>query len=636
MPGNSAQRNKTSYDEALGRGWNMSAVMTPTKTLLRLLTCGSVDDGKSTLIGRLLFDAGLVAEDLWASVERLSAQRNQTGGHPDFSLLLDGLLDERAQGITIDVAWRYFQTPKRKFILADTPGHEQYTRNMATGASQCGLALLLIDARKGVTPQTRRHTAIVHLMGIREVVVVVNKMDLIDFDELTFIGLQKDFLGFSKPLGVADPIFVPVSALLGDNVVQRSRRMSWYTGPPLLEFIENVEVRESTIENPLRFPVQWVARSADFRGYSGSVTSGTMRSGDAVKVLPAGVQSRIASIITFDGELAEAGAGRSVTIALQDNVDVARGDVIVSAADTSAVVTDRIDANIVWMDEQPLLPGRRYELRTSTLAVPATVKRLIHRLNLETLQQESAVRLQKNDIGRCEVMIERPVPCDVYDRFRDTGAFILVDRLSNATLGAGMVTANQAREVFWEEVTVNKVARASAKGQRPRVIWFTGLSGAGKSTLANAVEQKLYREGFHTYLIDGDNVRHGLSKDLGFGTEDRIENTRRVGEVAKLMADAGLIVLVSLISPFKAERRMVREMLQPGEFIEVFVNTPLAVCESRDRKGLYKLAREGKVQNFTGISSPYEAPEAAELVLDTSAEPIDACVLRVLALIGKD
>lgn len=613
----------------------MPTLMPSSKTPLRLLTCGSVDDGKSTLIGRLLFDAGLVPEDQWASVERLSAQRNQTGGHPDFSLLLDGLLDERAQGITIDVAWRYFQTPKRKFILADTPGHEQYTRNMATGASQCGLALLLIDARKGITPQTRRHTAIVHLMGIREVVVVVNKMDLIDWDERTFISLQDDFRGFSKPLGVADPVFVPVSALLGDNVVQRSRRMSWYTGPPLREFMENAEVEDLAMGNSLRFPVQWVARAGDFRGYSGTVTSGVMRSGDAVKVLPAGVQSRIASIVTFDGDLEEAPAGRAVTITLQDNVDVTRGDTIVSATDTSPVVTDRIEANLVWMDEQPLLPGRRYELRTSTLAVPATVKRLIHCLNLETLQQESAVRLQKNDIGQCEVMIERPIPCDVYARFRETGAFILVDRLSNATLGAGMVTANEARKVFWEEATVNKVARASSKGQRPRVIWFTGLSGAGKSTLANAVEQTLYREGFHTYLIDGDNIRHGLSKDLGFGTEDRIENTRRVGEIAKLMADAGLIVLVSLISPFRAERRMVREMLQPGEFIEVFVDTPLAVCESRDRKGLYKLAREGKVRNFTGISSPYEPPDSAELVIDTSAEPTETCVRCVLALLGE-
>jgi bifunctional enzyme CysN/CysC len=603
-------------------------------TLLRFLTCGSVDDGKSTLLGRLLFDAGLVLDDQWASVERLSAQRNQTGGQPDYSLLLDGLLDERAQGITIDVAWRYFQTPKRKFILADTPGHEQYTRNMVTGASQCALALILVDAQRGITLQTRRHAAIVHLVGIERLIVAINKMDLAEWQEATFGRLQRDFLEFAGPLGIHDPVFVPVCAVRGDNVVTRSSRMPWYRGPVLLEYLEAVETRGEEDER-LRFPVQWIARSGGFRGYSGTVASGLIRSGAAVTVLPARARSRIASIVTLDGGLDQAVSGEAVTVTLDDNVDVARGDMIVSAEDATPVVTDRLEANVVWMDEQPLLPGRRYELRTGTTIVPATVKRLIHRLNLETLASEPATRLQKNDIGRCEVMTERPIVCDLYSTHPKTGSFILVDRLSNATLAAGMVTANEARKVFWERISVDKAARAAAKGQRPRVLWFTGLSGAGKSTLANAVEEALFHMGLHTYLIDGDNLRHGLSKDLGFGVEDRIENTRRAGELAKVMADAGLIVLVSLISPFRAERRMVRDLLQPGEFVEVFVSTPLEVCESRDRKGLYQLAREGTLKNFTGISSPYEPPEAAEIVVDTSSESLGRSVHRVVALVRE-
>ena len=604
-------------------------------TLLRFLTCGSVDDGKSTLIGRLLYDAGLVPSDQWASVLRLSEQRAQTGDLPDFSLLLDGLVDERAQGITIDVAWRYFQTPRRKFIMGDSPGHEQYTRNMATAASQCDMALLLVDARKGIVSQTRRHAAIVWLLGIRKIVVVANKMDLVDWDELTFIELQRQFLEFSKPIGLAAPVFLPVSALHGDNVLQSSKRMSWYTGPSLLELLETADVPKSGDDLPFRFPVQWINRAGDFRGYSGTVASGSARSGDAISILPSGVRSKIRSIVTFDGEEQTAATGDAVTIRLADDVDVTRGDVLVTDGDASAVSTEEFEANMVWMDEQALLPGRRYELRLATTTVPATVKRLIHRLNLETMRQEPATRLEKNDIGRCEVMTERALQCDLYSLSRHTGGFILVDRTTNRTAGAGMVTSNETRHLFWEAVTVDKAARADLKGQRPRVVWFTGLSGAGKSTIANAVEQALFREGFHTYLIDGDNVRHGLSKDLGFGDSDRIENTRRVGELAKLMLDAGLIVLVSLISPFRAERRMVREILQPGEFVEVYVSTPLEVCESRDRKGLYRLAREGRIQNFTGISSPYEPPERAELSLDTSKEPLEICIQNVISLLRK-
>ena len=605
----------------------------PTKSLLRLLTCGSVDDGKSTLIGRLLHDAGLVPDDQWASVKKLSAQRNQTGDQPDFSLLLDGLLDERAQGITIDVAWRYFQTGKRKFILADTPGHEQYTRNMVTGASQCDLEVILLDARKGLMAQTRRHTAIVRLMGIQRIVVVANKMDLVEWDEMVFINLQRDFLGFAKSLGVTEPVFIPVSALRGDNVVHRSERMPWYTGSSLLEFLETAGAGGGAAQAPLRFPVQWVTRTADFRGYSGTVASGQMGRGTAVTVLPSGVRTTVASIVAFGKELDQAVAGDAVAVTFQDNVDVTRGDVIVAAEDSSPTVTDRFLANLVWMEEQPLYPGRRYELRIGTSSVAATVKRLIHVLNLETMKQEPATRLEKNDIGQCELMTERSVHADLYAECHETGSFILIDRISNATVAAGMVTANQARQVFWEQVSVNKGARAQAKGQRPRVVWFTGLSGAGKSTIANALEQALFQEGLHTYLIDGDNVRHGLCRDLGFSPEDRIENTRRVGELAKLMSDAGLIVLVSLISPFRAERRMIRDLFEPGEFLEVYVNTPIEICEQRDTKGLYKRAREGTLQNFTGISSPYEPPEAAELVADTSVETLQSCVRRAMVLI---
>lgn len=605
------------------------------RSLLRFLTCGSVDDGKSTLIGRLLHDAGLVAEDQWATVVKLSAQRGQTGDQPDYSLLLDGLLDERAQGITIDVAWRYFQTERRKFILGDAPGHEQYTRNMATAASQCQLALILVDARKGILPQTRRHAAIVSLLGIRHVVVVVNKMDLVGWDELAFIDIQRDFLAFAKPLGLAQPVFLPVSAVQGENVVHPGRNMPWYTGKTLLQHLEAVDTSAPAETRPLRYPVQWVSRAGDFRGYAGTVASGYVRKGDAIRILPSGTTSKVARIVTFDGERDEACAGEACTLTLADDIDVTRGDTLVQEADRTAVVTDRLEANVIWMDEAPLLPGRRYEMRVGTSSVPGTIKRLIHRLDLETMRREQALRLEKNDIGQCEVMTERPIVCDVYSELPMSGHFILIDRMTNATVAAGLVTANQTRQVFWEEVAVDKIARARVKGQKPLVVWFTGLSGAGKSTLANALEQALHREGFHTYLIDGDNIRHGLSRDLGFAPEDRIENTRRVGELAKLMVDAGLIVLVSLISPFRAEREMVRDLVEPGEFMEVYVSTSLEVCESRDTKGLYRLAREGKLQNFTGISSPYEPPEAPELSLDTSVETLESSLRRIIQKIKE-
>ena len=527
-------------------GSNPSAGLTSSRTL-HMLTCGSAGSGKSTLLGRLVLEAG-GAPDRSGSMQSLGAGAGETGGHP--ARLFDGLLDEAAHFGAAAVT--RLQTARRRFIVADAPGHEQYTRNLVMDASQCELALLLVDAQRGITSQTRRHTAIVHLTGIEKVVVAINKADLANWDEGTFLRLRDEFLQFARPLGVREPAFIPVCALHGDNVVQHSARMPWYRGPSLVECLD--------------------------------------------AVAPA-------------------------------------IEAIVSSGDSTPAMTDRLEANIVWMGEEPLLPGRRYELRAGATTVTAAVKRLIHRLNLETLASESATRLGENDIGRCEVMTERPIACDLYSTSRARGSFILVDRLSSTALAAGMVTANQARQVFWQSVSVDKAARAAAKGQHPRVVWFTGLSGAGKSTLASAVEQALFREGRHTYLIDGDNIRHGLSKDLGFGSEDRIENTRRAGELAKLMADAGLIVLVSLISPFRAERSMVRELLQPGEFVEVYVATPLEICESRDRKGLYRLAREGKLKEFTGISSPYEPPEAAEIVVDTSSEPLEHCVRRVVEIL---
>ena len=602
-------------------------------SLLRFLTCGSVDDGKSTLIGRMLFDAGLIPQDQLAAIRRASAQRGQADDAPDLSLLMDGLLDERAQGITIDVAWRYFQTPRRKFIMGDAPGHEQYTRNMVTAASQCDAALILIDARKGVLPQTRRHAAIVALLGIEHIAVVINKMDMVDWSPAVFGEIQADFLRITRPLKLAEPTFLPVSALRGDNVVAQSKQMPWYSGRPLLALLEELELGSAATPGVARLPVQWVCRTAEFRGYAGTLSSGKLRVGDEVVVLPTKAKSRIASIVAFDRNLEEAVPGQAITVTLRDEIDVSRGDTLAPAGDRSAVATDRIEADLVWMDEEPMLPGRRYEVRIGTASVPATVRRLVYRLDLGSMQQQAATRLEKNDLGRCELMLEREVPADPYAGFRDTGSLILVDRISNATAAAGMVRVNTARQVFWEHVNVDKAARANAKGQVPRVVWFTGLSGAGKSTIANAVEGALHQMGLHTYLIDGDNVRHGLCKDLGFTAEDRIENTRRVGELARLMLDAGLIVLVSLISPFRAERRMVRELMAPGEFIEVHMSTPLPVCEQRDRKGLYRMAREGKLTNFTGISSPYEAPEHPELVLDTSVDSIEACVARVVALV---
>ena len=602
--------------------------------IVRFLACGSVDDGKSTLLGRLLHDAGLVPADQWDFVLRESARLNKTGSEPDYSLLLDGLLSEREQAITIDVAWRYFETARRKYVVADTPGHEQYTRNMATGASHCDLAVLVIDARKGMQVQTRRHLAICHVMGIARFAVVINKLDLLDWRESGFRQVQREVAGYCRASAIPEPLCIPASAIHGDNVVHGSRRTPWYTGPSLFEFLESSELAGEAANAPFRMPIQGVTRpDQDFRGLSGYVTSGSLQVGDPVRILPSGESSAVKRIVHPEGDAEAVAAGRSTILVLEKALDASRGDVVVRADQPPMNVTDLVEATVIWLDDGPLLPGRRYEFRLGTAAIPATVRRLMHRINLDDLREEDAARLERNDIGRCEIALERPLACDRYADRKNTGAFILVDRISNATSGAGMISVAETRRVSWQDLYVNKEARARLKGQTPRVIWFTGLSGAGKSTIANAVERALFGRGMHSYLLDGDNVRHGLSRDLGFSDEDRVENIRRVGEVAKLMADAGLIVLVAFISPFRRDRQMVRDLFKPGEFLEIFVSTPLAVCEQRDTKGLYRMARDGQIPNFTGISAPYEAPQSPELVLDTVRIPLEECVNRTMLAI---
>jgi bifunctional enzyme CysN/CysC len=603
--------------------------------ILRFLACGSVDDGKSTLLGRMLHDAGLVPQDQWAFVLRESARLDKTGGEPDYSLLLDGLLSEREQAITIDVAWRYFESGRRKYIVADTPGHEQYTRNMVTGASHCDVAVLVVDARKGIQLQTRRHLAICHLMGITRIAVVVNKLDLIAWQEAACRQIEREVSAFCEASAIPTPLLIPASALLGDNVVKRSGQTPWFAGPTLFEFLESVQVEDRARKGHFRMPVQSVTRpDQDLRGLAGFVTAGELRAGDSVRVLPSGEVSAVRRIVGFESDQPSVAAGASTTLVLERDVDATRGDVLVRSDEPPMPVTDQIEAKVIWFGEEPLLPGRRHELRLGTAAVPATVRRLMHRLDLESLREEDALRLERNDIGHCEIALERPLACDRYADSRGTGAFILVDRVSGATSAAGMVSVTETKRVRWQDLDVTKQARAQQKGQTPRVVWFTGLSGAGKSTVANAVEKALFARGMHSYLLDGDNVRHGLSRDLSFSDADRVENIRRVGEVAKLMVDAGLITLVAFISPFRADRRMVRELFQAGEFIEVYVSTPLEVCESRDRKGLYRLAREGRLPNFTGISAPYEPPLAAELDLNAAELPVEQCVERVLRLLG--
>jgi bifunctional enzyme CysN/CysC len=605
------------------------------KGLLRFITCGSVDDGKSTLIGRLLHDTKMIYEDQLASLARDSKASGSRAGEIDLSYLVDGLQSEREQGITIDVAYRYFSTDRRKFIIADTPGHEQYTRNMATGASTADLAIILIDARHGVQTQTRRHSFICDLLGIKHFVIAVNKMDLVDYDQAVFNRIREDYLTFAKVLNVTDVRFVPMSALEGENVTSRSGRTPWYTGDHLLELLESVELSRDAGLTELRFPVQYVNRpNLNFRGYCGTLSAGELALGQRVKVLPSGKTSAVKSIVTWEGEQPTAFTGQAVTVALADEIDISRGDLL-TAENSELRPCQAFEADVVWMHENPLQLGAGYDLKIGHAVAHARVSRIVHQVDVNTLAQNATDGVPLNGIARCQFEVTRPVVLDPYRRNRATGSFVVIDKMSNLTVGAGMVTKGLDQDaIVFHEMDVTKETRAKQNGQKPVILWFTGLSGSGKSTVANALEQRLFGLGRHTYLLDGDNVRHGLCRDLGFSQEDRTENIRRIGEVAKLMVDAGLIVLVSAISPLQADRATVRAIVEDGEFIEIYVNTPLDTCESRDPKGLYKRARAGEIREFTGISSPYEAPENPEIVLD-GAQPVEASLAQILEVLGK-
>ena len=602
--------------------------------LLRFITCGSVDDGKSTLIGRLLYESKMVSDDELAALAGESRKFGTQGDDLDFALLVDGLSAEREQGITIDVAYRFFSTGRRKFIVADTPGHEQYTRNMVTGASTAEAAVLLVDARKGILTQTRRHSYLVSLIGIRHLALAVNKMDLVDNSEERFREIETAYLDFARQVGASDVTCIPVSALKGDNIVDRSPNTPWYRGVTLTEWLETIEIDEERLqEQPFRLPVQWVNRpNPDFRGFAGTIASGTIRPGDRIRVQPAGRESRVARIVAAGGDLEQAVTGQSITLTLTEEIDVTRGDVV-STADAPAEVANQFDATIVWMGEVPMLRGRTYVMKLGAKTVAATIAPLRYRINVNTLEHLAAERLELNEIGVCELELDQPIAFDPYLENRETGGFILIDRLTNNTVGAGMLrfALHRAHNIRLQHVDVDKAARAELKGQRPCVVWLTGLSGAGKSTIANLVEKRLHAMGRHTYILDGDNVRHGLAKDLGFNDQDRVENIRRLAEVAKLMVDAGLIVLTAFISPFRAERRMARGLLAEDEFVEVFVDTPLSVAEQRDTKGLYKKARGGEIRNFTGIDSPYEEPERPEIRIATATVSAEDAAERIIA-----
>tara|TARA_R110002096_G_scaffold6579_12_gene30098 strand:- start:28 stop:1938 length:1911 start_codon:yes stop_codon:yes gene_type:complete len=590
------------------------------KSFLRFLTCGSVDDGKSTLIGRLLYDSKLIFEDQLAALEADSKKLGTQGDEFDFALLVDGLAAEREQGITIDVAYRFFSTDKRKFIVADTPGHEQYTRNMATGASTADVAIILVDARKGMLTQTRRHSYIASLLGIKHVIVAINKMDLVDYSQDTFNEIETAYREFAAQLNFSTIICIPVSALKGANItVPSPEDTPWYKGPALLQELEEIEVDGEAVTQAFRFPVQWVNRpNLDFRGFSGTIAGGTVKVGDEVIVMPTASRSHIARIVTATGDLEVAQTGQSVTLTLEDEIDISRGDII-CGGQAPALISDQFAAHLLWMREEEMLPGRQYYMKIHNKLVSASVSELKHKVNVNTLAHQAGKTLELNEVGVCNVSLDQTIAYDAYADNRNTGSFILIDRRTNETVGVGMLdfSLRRAQNVVWQELKVDKETRAEQKHQKPAVLWFTGLSGSGKSTVANLVEQKLYDRGRHTYTLDGDNVRHGLNKDLGFTDVDRVENIRRVGEASKLMVDAGLIVLVSFISPFISERRLARRLVEENEFIEIFVNTPLELCEQRDPKGLYKKARAGEIKNFTGIDSGYEAPEAAELEIKT-------------------
>jgi bifunctional enzyme CysN/CysC len=603
------------------------------KTLLRFITCGSVDDGKSTLIGRLLYDSKMIFDDQLAALEADSKRVGTQGQEIDFALLVDGLAAEREQGITIDVAYRFFATEKRKFIVADTPGHEQYTRNMVTGASTADLAVILIDARKGVLTQTRRHSYLAHLIGIRHVVLAVNKMDLVGYDQATYDSIVADYAAFAGSIGIEHFTPIPISGFKGDNVTTSSLNTPWYSGPTLIEHLETVAIDgDADRAKPFRMAVQWVNRpNLDFRGFAGFIAEGTIAPGDAIRILPSGKTSTVKRIVTFDGDLDVAVAGQSVTLTLADEVDCSRGDVIAAAASPPQIAS-QFEATLVWMADEALLPGRGYWLKLGTQNVTAQIQHPKYQVNVNTLEQLAAETLELNAIGVADLTTDKPLVFEPYADSRELGGFILIDKLTNATVAAGMLRSalRQSQDVHWQAIDITRAAHAQQKNQQPKLLWFTGLSGSGKSTIANLVEQRLYALGRHSYLLDGDNIRHGLNKDLGFNDADRVENIRRVGEVAKLMTDAGLIVLTAFISPFRAEREMVRAMIPEGDFIEVFIDTPIEVAEARDVKGLYKKARAGEIKNFTGISSPYEAPERPEIHVDTTRETPDAAAERIV------
>jgi len=588
---------------------------------LRFIACGSVDDGKSTLIGRLLWESKKLYDDQLQALEADSKKFGTQGGDLDFALLLDGLTAEREQGITIDVAYRFFSTSRRNFIVADTPGHEQYTRNMVTGASTASVAVILVDARKGLQTQSRRHSYLVSLLGIRKIALAVNKLDLVDYSEAVFAAIERDYRAFASQIGLEDVVCIPISALKGDNVTRASPNTRWYRGPTLMEYLETADLAADDANAPFRMPVQWVNRpNLDFRGFSGRIVSGAVRVGDRIRVLPSGKESSVARIVTYDGDLDTATAGQSVTLTLGDEVDVSRGDVL-CRSEAPAGIADQFEVTLVWMSEDAMLPGRSYLVKLGARTVGATFATPKYKVNVNSLEHQAARTLHLNEIGVCNLHLDRYVAFDPYRENRDTGGLIVIDRLTNDTVGAGLLhfALRRSQNIHWQAIEVNKQAHALQKGQRPCIVWFTGLSGAGKSTIANLVERKLHGMGRHTYLLDGDNVRHGLNKDLGFTDADRVENIRRVAEVARLMMDAGLIVLVSFISPFAVERRMARSLVGPNEFFEVFVDAPLDVAEQRDVKGLYAKARRGELKNFTGIDSPYERPERPEITIDTTA-----------------
>jgi bifunctional enzyme CysN/CysC len=605
------------------------------KSMLRFITCGSVDDGKSTLIGRLLWDSKMIFEDQLASLEADSKRVGTQGDKIDYALLLDGLQAEREQGITIDVAYRFFSTDKRKFIVADTPGHEQYTRNMVTGASTASVAVILIDARKGMLTQTRRHSYLVSLVGIKHIVLAINKMDLVEFSQQRFEEIRKEYEEFAAGLGFGEIVSIPISALNGDNLLAPLGNTDWYQGPTLMTYLETVNALDETLKKPFRMPVQWVNRpDLDFRGFSGTIASGTVSPGDTIVVTGSGQTSKVKRIVTMDGDLQEAAAGQAVTLTLANEIDISRGDLL-AAADHRPDHADQFEAHLVWMHEEEMLPGRSYLLKSGSSTVPAQIGHLKYRVDVNTLESQPAKTLALNEVGVCNISTSKAISFDPYVDNPGTGNFVLIDRFSNATVAAGMIDfpLRRATNIHWQAVDINKKARANLKGQKPCVLWFTGLSGAGKSTIANLVEKKLHSLGKHTYLLDGDNVRHGLNRDLGFTDAERVENIRRIAETAKLFVDAGMIVLTAFISPFRSERKMARDLLGEGEFIEVHVDTPLEVCEQRDPKGLYKKARAGELPNFTGIDSNYEPPQKPEITVDASSKSAEELAEMIVAVV---